>query len=134
RYQRIPSSGNRKIPKPPVHVIGLHEQMAMMTRQQPGFECVIERLESGTLLVCRGDIQPTALNAKYIVRVEYQIPRRPKVWVEVPELQQRHPEERIPHTYRDGDLCLYYAEFKSDQYLARTIIPWASLWLMYYEA
>jgi len=43
----------------------------------------------------------------------------------------------VPHTYIGDCLCLYYPdydEWTSAMYIAETIVPWISLWLMYYEA
>ena len=50
-----------------------------------------------------------------------------------PELE--HPDgEPLPHVYRGERLCLCYpGEWKSSQHIARTIIPWASEWLLQYE-
>jgi hypothetical protein len=42
----------------------------------------------------------------------------------------------IPHTYRGNYLCLYYPKFlewTGGDFIADTIVPWASLWLFYYE-
>ena len=44
--------------------------------------------------------------------------------------------EKVPHMYSDGSLCLYYPEYAEWKYTdswAETLIPWASLWLYYYE-
>ena len=41
-----------------------------------------------------------------------------------------------PHLYLGGDLCLYLpgsGEWYPDKPVAATILPWASLWLYYYE-
>ena len=44
--------------------------------------------------------------------------------------------QEVPHMYRDGSLCLFYPEYDEWKYTdswAETLIPWASLWLYYYE-
>lgn len=44
--------------------------------------------------------------------------------------------EKVPHMFSDGSLCLYYPEYNEWKYSdcwADTLIPWASLWLYYYE-
>lgn len=44
--------------------------------------------------------------------------------------------KKVPHMYPDGSLCLYYPEYNEWKYSdswATTLIPWASLWLYYYE-
>lgn len=43
---------------------------------------------------------------------------------------------KVPHMYSDGSLCLFYPgydEWKYSDSWAETLIPWASLWLYYYE-
>lgn len=62
------------------HPVGIHEQLAWMKREHPGFRC---RIEQG-LLICRGHVQPTELNEVYSVRVEYRVGYSPKAWVEEP--------------------------------------------------
>ena len=42
----------------------------------------------------------------------------------------------VPHMYNDGSLCLFYSpnqEWSYDDLWAESLIPWASLWLYYYE-
>lgn len=42
----------------------------------------------------------------------------------------------VPHTYQNGAMCLYFPdnnEWKYTDLWADTLIPWASLWLYYYE-
>ena len=59
----------------------------------------------------------------------------PKVFVEDPEIEDQ-ADERVPHRYRDGSLCLYLpgtGEWKRDMFLADTILPWTSEWLLHYE-
>ena len=44
--------------------------------------------------------------------------------------------KKVPHMYGDGSLCLYYPKYREWKYSdswADTLIPWASLWLYYYE-
>lgn len=59
----------------------------------------------------------------------------PKVFVLKPELEADETG-LIPHTYPEKRLCLYHPakhEWSQQMYVAKTIIPWASLWLVYYE-
>ena len=81
------------------------------------------------------NLQPTSLSEVYRVRVEYSLETNPKVFVEEPALQEREGE-RPPHRYRDTSLCLYLPgaqEWDESMYLADTILPWASEWLLHYE-
>jgi len=79
-----------------------------------------------------GTLQPTPDSPLYVIRLVHEPPRSPKVWVVSPGL---HPD--APHRYpADGTLCLYWPrEWSWDprHSLADTIIPWAALWLYYYE-
>jgi hypothetical protein len=112
-------------------VIGLREQAFYIRLRLPGFKTRLE----GRTMVATGDIQPCALCETYNVRLEYRVWRPPKVEVLTPTLQQRDGE-KIPHMYGQKHLCLYLpggGYWSPDQELARTIIPWAALWLNYYE-
>lgn len=115
-----------------IHTVGVHEQLAMMRLLHPSFRCAVEK----GLLVCRGSIRPTEVNATYAVRIEYRAKEPPEVFVESPALKRRDPERPIPHTYPGDRPCLYLPgaeEWRSDQHIATTIVPWLSEWLFYYE-
>lgn len=115
-----------------IHTIGVYEQLAMMRVLQPSFTCSVSK----GLLVCRGTIKPTEVNRAYKVRVEYRAKEAPRVFVDDPPLRRRKPDERIPHTYDEDRPCLFLprsGEWRSDKFVARTIIPWLSEWLFYYE-
>ena len=61
--------------------------------------------------------------------------KAPRIWVIEPELRNRGGS-RPEHLYRDGSLCLYYPKYREwshSMWLARTVVPWASEWLLYYE-
>lgn len=114
-----------------IHSIGVYEQRAMLRVVHPAFDCTI----AGALLACRGMIRPTEVNGRYRVRIEYRVPHNPEVFVEDPPLRQRDGE-KIPHTYLGVRPCLFLpgsGEWRSDKYLAHTVVPWLSEWLFYYE-
>ncbi len=79
-------------------------------------------------------LQPTPMSVTYTAHLSYEHRRRPRVTIVSPELPTR-PGEPLPHVYEGNELCLYYGnEFNgSDDYIAETIVPWTSEWLMYYE-
>lgn len=98
----------------------------------PGFTGRIGRNQSMTWT---GWLQPTSDSPEYRVRVEYHPGRHPRVFVETPAL-----DAGTPHLYRDGGnrfLCLYWPKewdwYGSDRSIAGSIIPWAAVWLYYYE-
>jgi hypothetical protein len=88
---------------------------------------------SGSQLTWTGELQPTPLSRTYLIRVTYQLGRQPKAVVIKPALDGR-PGEALPHVYEDGSLCLYLrGDWRPKMFLADSIVPWASEWLMYYE-
>lgn len=117
-----------------IATIGLREQRMWMMKLHPGFRCWLSKCKGRTVLVCRGQVQPTPINSSYRVRIEYAIPGRPRVWVEEPKLRRRTIEERIPHTFADDCPCLFRSDYRSDIPLATTIVPWLYYWLFFYES
>jgi hypothetical protein len=82
-----------------------------------------------------GELRPTSLSENYRIRLTYKLSERPNVWVVEPELKQ-YDDKPIQHRFGDGTLCLFrfkYCEWDETMSIARTIIPWTSLWLFYYE-
>ncbi len=85
-----------------------------------------------------GVLQPTALSREYTVSVEYNLGKSPRTCVVDPILLVP-AGQTLPHVYsqKEQHLCLYYpfgnSEWNSSMCIARTIVPWASEWLFYYE-
>ena len=78
-----------------------------------------------------GPLQPNTMSVVYTVLIKYKLTAIPKIWVTDPVL-----EYDAPHRYKDRSLCLYWPRewhWSSDQKLSVTLIPWAALWLYYYE-
>jgi hypothetical protein len=103
-------------------VQGLHIQ-----NRFPNFAC---RIQNG-LGIWRGYLQPRLASPNYLIEVQYQLNEIPKVWVLSPSL---HPD--AVHLYADKTLCLYWPkewDWKGDQIIAETILPWTGSWLYYYE-
>ena len=84
-------------------------------------------------------LQPTPLSMQYTILIEYSFGKSPKVFVTNPNPLDKYPgKEVLPHVYSSElqRICLYYpgvGEWNKYKLIARTIIPWASEWLMYYE-
>lgn len=109
------------------------QQAWKMHSRWPGF---LFKPESTAASMWTGDLQPTALSDTYKIQVRYVLGFNPKIRVLSPALRTVSDEERIPHRYPDGSLCLYqpaYGEWSSQRFISDTIIPWASLWLAHYE-
>jgi hypothetical protein len=83
-----------------------------------------------------GIVRPTELSDVYETEVFYRFERAPRVRVINPALRKRSDGAPIPHRYAGGYLCLYFdraQEWTPAMFIADTIIPWTSLWLLYYE-
>jgi hypothetical protein len=98
---------------------------------RPRFPEARVTLKSGRL-IWRAELTPTPLSRSYQVEIIYGPRGQPRVRV-LEELPTR--EGRVlPHTYRDGTLCLHEADDWHDRMLiADTIVPWAAEWLAHYE-
>lgn len=112
-------------------LINLALQAATLKNAFPDASCQVRRSE----LVWIGCLQPTPLSETYRVRMTYKLQKSPRVMLIDPLLQRREGR-KPPHIYKGGYLCLYLpnsGEWNGQMYLARTIIPWASEWLLHYE-
>jgi len=101
--------------------------------------------------VCRGDgflragrltwrysATPSPVSRDYDIRIEFKQGDRPEIFVDSPDLHVLAAGRRIPHLYqqRPPRLCLYLPktyEWQSWMRLDQTIVPWAALWLFYFE-
>jgi len=86
--------------------------------------------------VAIGTLQPTLSSTSYKVKIEYEFHGVPRVYVLSPSLPSYSKDVEIPHMYGPNRPCIYLpksGEWGSDKSIARTIIPWLSLWLFYYE-
>jgi hypothetical protein len=101
--------------------------------------------------VCRGDgelrgtrftwcysTSPSPLSRDYRIRIELKQGGRPEIFVHAPDLHALAEGRRIPHLYQQNPpkLCLYLPkryEWQSWMRLDQTVVPWASLWLFYFE-
>jgi hypothetical protein len=87
-------------------------------------------------VIWTGVVQPHELAQRYLIRVKYRIGEAPVVDVLDPALERRDMSKPVPHLYDDEHLCLYWPtafEWDASKLIAKTIIPWATLWLHHYE-
>jgi hypothetical protein len=89
-------------------------------------------------LVWRYSASPTPLSRRYDVRVTFGQGGTPRVFIDAPDLAALAEGRRLPHVYeqRPTRLCLYLprtGEWEDWMPLDRTIVPWAALWLFYFE-
>lgn len=80
------------------------------------------------------ELQPSPLSDTYTVHISYATGERaPTVTVLRPDLRAAGVES-LPHVYTQDHLCLYYPwQWTDNKLITRTIVPWASEWLLHYE-
>jgi hypothetical protein len=81
---------------------------------------------------------PLPLSRIYDIRIEFEEGGRPEIFVDGPDLHMLSGGRRVPHLYRQKPpkLCLYFPkayEWQSWMRLDQTVVPWATLWLFYFE-
>jgi hypothetical protein len=89
-------------------------------------------------LVWRYRVMPTALSREYAVRIEYRNGRSPRIFLDDPDLTVLAEGRQLPHVYEQKPtrLCLYLPgtrEWHGALRIDQTIVPWAALWLFYFE-
>lgn len=103
------------------------QQAIAISRAFPGFRIV----QAHPALVMEGRLQPRALSPSYRLSVILRLHRSPEVRVLSPVLRSN-----APHRYKDGSLCLYWPvewRWADDQSVSKTMLPWAAIWLYFYE-
>jgi hypothetical protein len=74
----------------------------------------------------------------YTLQIVYPQGRTPRVVVRDPDLVVLAGGRRLPHVYgqKPPHLCLYLprtGEWDNSMRISETIVPWAILWLFYFE-
>lgn len=118
-----------KFRKKPINII---KQVLNIQSCYPAFEVTHNRNKC----VAIGTLQPTPSSTFYRVKIEYKLNDIPRAYVLSPPLNTYENDVKIPHMYEPNRPCIYLprsGEWGSDKLIARTIIPWLSLWLFYYE-
>lgn len=115
--------------------LSLPQQMAGLLADWPEGETRLTK--NG--LTWTGELSPSPLSRTYLTRVSYPSTQHlPTTRVLNPCLRELAGERTIPHLYcqHTGKLCLFTPtlyEWTPHQRLSRTILPWAQLWLFYFE-
>lgn len=101
-------------------------------------------------VVWEGTLKPSPFSRSYNVIIKYTMGTPPICVVTSPILDELANGRTIPHIYPNNTgiegtkLCLYLpknrkkkkkrtSQWQSTDFLADTFLPWASLWLFYYE-
>jgi len=84
------------------------------------------------------DASPSPLSRRYGARLDYRQGQTPAVYIDSPDLNALADGRRLPHVYEQKPprLCLYLprtGQWNPSLGLDRTIVPWTSLWLFYFE-
>jgi len=81
--------------------------------------------------IWKGTLQPREISSVYSVTLKYNVTEFPKIWVVEPKIKSN-----APHRYQDNSLCLWWYKewiWSPSHIISKTIVPWAALWLYYYE-
>jgi hypothetical protein len=88
----------------------------------------------------RFDTRPTPVSRVYTLDLQYRQGYAPRITVISPDLVALASGRKIPHVYRQMphavELCVYLPrtrEWISTMRLDRTMVPWAVVWLFYFE-
>lgn len=115
------------IPQPS---IPLDRQASMILRAFKDFE--ITKFVRGKTLTVEGFLQPTPLSKVYRVQIEYKFRCRPTITLP----DEDFSKERPPHTFKEGDLCLYHKNGSgawTSKKAMSELIPMITHWLWCYE-
>jgi len=117
------------------HTIPLTIQAYKLQSYFPDSKCSIRN----NTLTWKGFLQPMVLSLKYWIKLVYQKDTHPDVYVLDPKpLIFAEGKTKLEHVYntKKQHLCLYYRkanEWDASMFIANTIIPWTSEWLLHYE-
>ena len=89
-------------------------------------------------LVWEFDVKPSPISRIYRLRIRFKKLCCPDVTVLSPNLNGLASDRQLPHVYstKPVRLCLHFPshdEWTLDKSIAETIVPWAYLWLIYFE-
>lgn len=91
-------------------------------------------------LIIKMQIKPSEVSSKYPITIKYDDRKSVKAWVTGNLKKLDNPN--FPHNHGVDkergcvQMCLYYPknnEWDSSRLITKTIIPWISEWLFYYE-
>lgn len=87
-------------------------------------------------LVWEFEARPDPLSRTYPLRIVHEKGRCPDVYVIEPDITALADGRDIPHVYQQKPtrLCLHLpGAWSSADRISETIVPWATLWLQYFE-
>jgi hypothetical protein len=78
-----------------------------------------------------GTLKPSNSISEYVVKIQYNGWRRPKVYIVAPQIMNN-----APHRYPDRSICLYHPDnfnWHEHLFIADYIVPWTATWIYFYE-
>jgi hypothetical protein len=83
-------------------------------------------------------VQPSPLSRIYHARIDCDANGNPNVFMDSPDIRLLAGGRKVPHLYSQErrELCLYLpgsGQWHTGKLLANTVVPWVSLWLLYFE-
>lgn len=113
--------------------MSIASQARLLNRDRPG-SC---RVTGKFSLEWKCWIRPDPDCDRYQIQLTYELGADPRVRVLSPQLRYADGEEKYPHMYDQKYLCLHFPknkEWTPRMPIAKTIVPWISDWLFYYES
>ena len=116
--------------------ISITQQAGLLKSRFPNS---VLKLVQDQKLIWEATLQPSPLSQDYKVKVVYEKGNYPKSFVTHPKpLKLAVGKAELPHVYdnKAQRLCLFYPdgkEWHTGKLLIRTIVPWISEWLYFYE-
>ena len=90
--------------------------------------------DSRNELRCVGVLQPSVTSDRYTIQLEYAVPERPRVTVLQPTLRLAAGRTKLPHVFDGKELCLHLStDWNPELRISEFVMPWISLWLIFYE-
>jgi len=120
------------IPKSKEKMISIRRQGKEILKDYPNWNVNYV----GSTLHAKGHIQPSVWSENYHVKIKFNPnDSTPVVKLISPKLERRNGK-LPPHLLKKESLCLHYPKHKEwtkVKLISKTIMPWISLWLFYYE-
>jgi len=114
-------------------IISIQRQIQRMKMKWPSFVVFHQKAHRVTW---RGTLRPTDISQDYKIEIVHRQNERPIIKILSPKLELAANATKLPHVYEDDHLCLYYpryGEWTHEDFISDTLVPWISLWLVFYE-
>ncbi len=107
---------------------------AMVVKEKYADVCVRHKKRGVDVFI---KIRPTKESVQYKLKISAEVDStKVSVFPVEPHIGSVESKMTVPHMYQSGALCLFFPdnnEWKYTDSWADTLVPWAGLWLYYYE-